>query len=286
MQTILASLIDNTMRDENAVVNSIRELVQEAILCGLGRGGFFNEAAFHGGTSLRIFHGLDRFSEDLDFCLLDPSKEFDLDKYRVYIEHELQALGLDMEVITKGADGPRPISGGKVKGNMRDIMRICGFDDETVHRMNPGTKLYIKFDIDTDTPPGFGIDHVYRTYPFCYPATLLDLPSLFAGKIGAVLTRQYHNRVKGRDLYDFQWYIENGVRLNVGYLRSNLLRGGFISESDPFDREVVVEMLRKRFETLDFESAIDDVSRFIKDDSALYNWTPEYFIGLSNRLLT
>lgn len=139
MQTMLASLIDTSMKDENTIVNSIRELVQEAILCGLGRGGFFDEAAFHGGTSLRIFHGLDRFSENLDFCLLDPSKELYLDKYRTYVEHELQALGLDMEIITKGSDGPRPISGGKVKGNMRDIMRVCGFDEDTVHRMNPGT---------------------------------------------------------------------------------------------------------------------------------------------------
>lgn len=274
------------MRDENTIVNNIRELVQEAILCGLGRGRFFDVAAFHGGTSLRIFHGLGRFSEDLDFCLLNPSKELELDRYRTYVEHELQALGLDMEVITQSNDGPRPISGGKVKGNMRDIMRVCGFEEETVHRMNPGTKLYIKFDIDTDTPQGFGIEHVYRTYPFCYPATLLDLPSLFAGKVGAVLTRQYHNRVKGRDLYDFQWYIENGARLNIDYLRSNLLRSDFISRNDPFDRDAIIRMLRERFETLDFQSAIDDVSRFVKDDSQLHDWTPEYFIGLSNKLLT
>ena len=81
--------------------NAIKEIVQEVVLCGLSRGGFFKEAAFYGGTALRIFYGLDRFSEDLDFSLVSQNLNFDLTKYFSYIENETKSLGLNFSVIEK-----------------------------------------------------------------------------------------------------------------------------------------------------------------------------------------
>ena len=57
---------------------ALREILQEIVLLGLYDSGFFNHAAFYGGTALRILHKLPRFSEDLDFSLLEPNPDFDL----------------------------------------------------------------------------------------------------------------------------------------------------------------------------------------------------------------
>ncbi|MFA7019139.1 MAG: nucleotidyl transferase AbiEii/AbiGii toxin family protein, partial [Sphaerochaetaceae bacterium] len=64
----------------------------------MGRTDFFNHAAFQGGTCLRIFHGLNRFSEDLDFTLLEPNPEFAWQEYLEQVISDVASFGYEMEV--------------------------------------------------------------------------------------------------------------------------------------------------------------------------------------------
>lgn len=122
MNSVLNSMlakydIKNTI-DE---INAIKEIIQEIVICGLSRGGFFNEAAFYGGTALRIFYGLNRFSEDLDFALLKPNRDFDLSKYFPFIEKEVKAYGLNLDIITKEKTKDSNIFSAFLKGEQKNI---------------------------------------------------------------------------------------------------------------------------------------------------------------------
>ena len=86
MNNIIKQMLDKyEPKNINDEINALKEIIQEIVLSGLSRGNFFNDAAFYGGTALRIFYNLDRFSEDLDFALINPNKNFDLSKYFKFI---------------------------------------------------------------------------------------------------------------------------------------------------------------------------------------------------------
>jgi predicted nucleotidyltransferase component of viral defense system len=82
----------NDPRDEE---NALKEIIQKICLRALQREGFFTKAAFYGGTALRIMYGLQRFSEDLDFCLENPDPEFRWTVYKKAVETELKTYGFD-----------------------------------------------------------------------------------------------------------------------------------------------------------------------------------------------
>ncbi|AMK13109.1 hypothetical protein AUP07_0049 [methanogenic archaeon mixed culture ISO4-G1] len=277
----LTSITGKHFSNPTLAVNSAREIMQEIVLCGLYRANFFNHVAFHGGTSLRLFHGLDRFSEDLDFCIVDDGFEVNFDKISSYVENEIKSFGLDYSITkVKGPDAF--IQGCYVEGNAVDTLREMGYSDEELTLIHPRTKLKVKMDVDRNTPKGFRLDHLYKGYPFQYGITLLDIHSLFAGKTSAVITRHWKNRVKGRDLYDFEWYINNKIPVNMDYLESNLVREGLVQESE-LDRDMLLELLANRFNALDYKSALSDLSMFVQNVPD--NWCPEHFIELSKDIL-
>lgn len=280
MKTVLEQMLDTyetrTIEDKK---NALKEVVQEAALCGLSRAGFFKSAAFYGGTALRIFYGLDRFSEDLDFSLTAPDADFQLKRYFSGLESELASLGLNFSIKEKQKTADSAVKSAFLKGNTREhILSVYGLQSVGIG----ATELIkIKFEIDTDPPSDARFENKYRLLPTPYQVKLYDMPSLFAGKIHAVLCRAWKSRVKGRDLYDYVFYLARKTKVNLPHLKARLVASGIMNEGDAFDREKLVSMLNDRFESIDFEQAKQDVLPFVKNASALDLWSAEMFKGIT-----
>jgi predicted nucleotidyltransferase component of viral defense system len=248
---------------------ALREVMQEIALAGLNRGGFFEHAAFYGGTCLRVFYELPRYSEDLDFSLLRVDPEFSLEPYFKAVREEFSALGIDVEVSTKIKSAASQIESAFVKNNTRI------FD---IH-LQDKRQIKIKFEVDTQPPLGFVTEEKLLLQPFSFYVKCFSLQDLYAGKMHALLYRQWKNRVKGRDWYDFEWYVRRGVLLNLAHFTQRARQSGGLSEItlSEFDFKA---MLRKKIESLDVSSAKKDIERFILDPRALDIWSQAYFLQL------
>ena len=260
--------------------NAIKEIIQEIALAGLSRGGFFDKAAFYGGTCLRIFHGLNRFSEDLDFALLAKDHDFKLDDYFPALEKEFKSYGIDISVEPKKKDEDADVQSAFLKGNTLMLMMSFFPKSEDAKRVVSNQKIKIKFEIDVDNPSGGITEYKYRMLPAPYEIQVFDEPTLFAGKIHAIICREYKRHVKGRDYYDYLFYIGKGSKFNIQYLENKLKNtGGKIDDSETLTLEKVKELLKDRFLTVDYESAKEDVSNFISDKDSLNLWKKELFLS-------
>ena len=220
--------------------------MQEVALQGLSRSNFFSKAAFYGGTALRIFYGLPRYSEDLDFSLEQPDSTFDLAAYLSYVEKELKAYNFSMTVRKKEKTRESAIQSAFIKGNtVQNILEITS-DDASVYGVNPNALVKIKFEIDTNPPEGAGYQYMTAINPANYRVRLYDMPSLFAGKIHAVLCRDYKHRVKGRDFYDYIWYLKNGCTVNVFHLQKRMEQSGKWNPEEELTMEKLKELLEER----------------------------------------
>ncbi len=284
MQQILNQMLKKyeirTLQDKK---NAIKEVVQEIVLCGLSRSGFFKDVAFYGGTALRIFYGLDRFSEDLDFALITPNPNFDLTKYFLYIENETKSLGLNFTVIEKEKSVDSNIKSAFLKGNTKEHI-MTFYEKENINNINKDELIKIKFEVDINSP----IDATYETkfglLPSPYQVKLYDLPSLFAGKIHACLCRNWKSRVKGRDFYDYVFFLSIRAKVNLKNLKAKLVQSNFINDDYDLTIENLKLLLNERFENMNFEEAKKDVLPFIKDQSKLNLWSKEFFIEITKNL--
>lgn len=285
MQTVLSQMLEkykiNNLDDGK---NALKEVIQEVALCGLSRAGFFKDAAFYGGTALRIFYGLDRFSEDLDFSLLSPNPQFDLKKYFSVLEKEINSLGLHFTVEEKEKSTDSNIKSAFLKGNTKEHVLTFYNDIDGLKNINPYEVIKIKFEVDTNPPPYAAFENKYGLLPYPYQVKLYDLPSLFAGKIHAVICRAWGNRVKGRDLYDYVFYLAKGATVNLPHLKARLVDSGFIQSNFDLTGDSVKQILNKRFAEIDFEQAKQDVIPFIKDKSWLDLWCAGFFKDATMRL--
>lgn len=264
--------------------NAMKEIIQEIVLCGLSKAGFFKTAAFYGGTALRIFYGLDRFSEDLDFSLMNADPSFNLPSYFPVLEREVKSFGLNMEVQNREKTKESPVKSAFLKGSTKEHLLLF-YGDRKMADTVPGNELIkIKFEIDTEPPLLASFEHRYRLLPSPYEITLYDLPSLFAGKIHAVLCRAWQTRIKGRDLYDYVFYLSKGAGVNLGHLRERMIQSGFIQRSSSCTIEDVREMLCTRFDNIDYRQAKEDVVPFIKDTEVLNLWNAEFFREITRNL--
>ena len=265
-------------------INALKEIIQEIVLLGLSRSGFFDKAAFYGGTALRIFYKLDRFSEDLDFALISPNNDFDLSKYFRYIEKELKAYGLNMEVNTKQKSTSSNITSAFVKGDtLEHILKF--FPNEENHNYDHILKkIKIKFEVDINPPSGATYEDVYKLLPSPHQIKLYDKESLFASKIHAILCRNWKTRTKGRDLYDYIFFIANNTKVNLELLKNKLIASKYIDTNSKFDINILKELLIKKFEIIDYEEAKDDVIPFIKNVESLSMWNKEFFISITEKL--
>lgn len=264
--------------------NAIKEVVQELVLCGLSRAGFFKTAAFYGGTALRLFCGLDRFSEDLDFSLKTADPLFDLAAYRPTLEKEIRSYGLDFKMETKAKTAKSDIKSAFIKGNTKEHLLIFYPDEKLADTFNINELIKVKIEVDTNPPDFAGFELQYRLLPLPYEITLYDTPSLFAGKIHAVLCRGWKNRVKGRDLYDYVFYLSKGSSVNLAHLTARLAQTGHLLENEKMTVEDIKTMLCKRFAAIDYVQAKRDVEPFIKNPAALDIWSAEFFASITQNL--
>lgn len=283
MQTILTQMLEQyqtkTLTEKK---NAIKEVVQEIALCGLSRADFFKHVAFYGGTALRIFYGLDRFSEDLDFSLISPNPDFDLKPYFNGLKTELASVGLKFSIEEKIKSVDSDIKSAFLKGNTKEhIVSIYGLQDINI---NPSEIIKIKFEVDTNPPAFASFENKYRLLPSPYQVKLFDMPSLFAGKVHAVICRTWKNRVKGRDLYDYIFYLSHRSKINLPHLKARLVDSGVLKDDDTFTIETLRTMLNERFEAIDYESAKQDILPFITDANKLDLWSKEFFIDISKNL--
>lgn len=264
--------------------NAIKEIVQEVVLSGLSRGGFFKEAAFYGGTALRIFYGLDRFSEDLDFSLIAQNPNFDITKYFPYIENETKSLGLDFSVKEKSKSFDSNIKSAFVKGSTKEHILTFYKNNKDAKFINKDEVIRIKFEVDVNPPVGATYETKFGLLPSPYQVRLYDLPSLFAWKIHACLCRNWQSRVKGRDFYDYVFFLSIGAKVNFANLKSKLVQSKFISEDYDLTIDNLKLLLNKRFENLNFEQAKEDILPFVRDKSKLDLWSEEFFKAITKNL--
>ena len=264
--------------------NAMKEIMQEIVLCGLSRAGFFKEAAFYGGTALRIFYGLDRFSEDLDFSLEQINLDFDLCSYFPMLEKEVKAFGLNVEIQEKEKTKDSNIRSAFLKGNTKEHLLLFYADERLVGTVDKNEVVKIKFEVDTNPPAFATYEHKYRLLPVPYEIRLYDMPSLFAGKIHAVICRGWQSRIKGRDLYDYIFYLSKAVTVNQKHLRARLIDSGYISENQECTLEEIKTMLKNRFDSIDFLQARKDVEPFIRDTSVLDIWSSDFFKQITEGL--
>lgn len=252
---------------------ALREVMQEIALAGLNRAGFFEQAAFYGGTCLRIFHGLPRFSEDLDFSLLQPDAGFSLQPYFKAVIAEFKALGLDVDITTKQKTADSQIESAFLKNNTQ-VFNLS---------INSTRKVKIKFEVDTLPPLGFATEEKLLLQPFSFYVKCFALPDLFAGKLHALLFRQWKNRVKGRDWFDFEWYVRHAITPHLAHFAQRAYESGDIPQPLISNAELQTR-LQQRIKAVDFEAAKRDVVKFIPEPHALAIWSQDYFLQLAQKL--
>lgn len=246
--------------------NATYEVMQQVALAGLQRGGFFEKAAFYGGTCLRIFHGLGRYSEDMDFTLLKEDPSFNIENYFPAIIAEFKALGRDV-VITK-----------KEKRNFGKVESAFLKDDTHVYNLAFQTEksLKIKIEVDTQPPLGFQTEQKLLLQPFSFMTRCVTLPDLFAGKMHALVFRKWGHRIKGRDWYDFEWYVRNGIPLDFDHFRQRAID----FNGEDLNKEDFLKLLTERLSAADIKSVKNDVVSFVKNPSELDIWSNDYFVQL------
>ncbi len=261
----------------------VREILQETALLGLERHGFFEKAAFYGGTALRILYGLDRFSEDLDFTLLRPDKAFDFAPFLEGMRKEIASFGFDMEVSIKTKNVETSVISAFLKMNTIQIFLAIG-SERAPKMVHPDEKIQIKLEVDIDPPSHFRVENRLVLNPVSFYVSTLHKSDLFAGKMHAVLYRAWKGRVKGRDWYDLEWYIRNKIPLNPRYLEACMRQAGNLDPHESLDKNKVIEMLNARIQKIDWASAKADMRTFIVDPERLNIWSSDYFIDLSKHL--
>lgn len=264
--------------------NAMKEIIQEIVLCGLSRAGFFNRAAFYGGTALRIFYGLNRFSEDLDFSLTSPEPDFDLSSYFPVLKKEVTSWGLNVDISLKEKNTDSAIRSAFLKGNTMEHMLVFYASESLKSGISRDEVIKIKFEVDTMPPEGAGYENKYRLLPSPYEVKMYDMPSLFAGKVHAVICRAWKQRVKGRDLYDYIFYLSRNASLNLPHLKARLVQSGAWDPEKDLSIEDTRDLLFSRFDSIDFENAKNDVRPFIRDTDSLNIWSADFFKQITSNL--
>ncbi|MDH3068093.1 nucleotidyl transferase AbiEii/AbiGii toxin family protein [Akkermansia sp. N21169] len=257
--------------NDNDRLNAVHEIMQQVALGGLYNGGFFNKAAFYGGTCLRIFHGLDRFSEDMDFSLLAPDPGFRLDPYFDAITAEFAALGQSIDITTKEKTAQSTIQSAFLKSDTAQYDIHLGRD----------RKIKIKIEVDTTPPLGFSTEQKLLLQPFSFYTNCFTLPDLFAGKMHALIYRSWKNRVKGRDWYDFEWYVRKNVAMDFKHFCERAYQFGS-EEPGRLTPDRFRAILKDKIKETDIRQVKDDVMPFIKEQNKLNIWSTEYFLQLAD----
>ncbi|GHT30322.1 hypothetical protein AGMMS49574_09720 [Bacteroidia bacterium] len=268
--SILARYLPTTKVEEQ---NVIHEVMQQTALAGLYHGGFFNHAAFYGGTCLRIFYGLERFSEDMDFSLLQPNENFHLENYFDAITAEFHSLGWEITITRKEKKTQTNVESAFLKDNT-EIYNLAFTTEKSIK---------IKIEVNTQPPLGFSTEHKLLMLPFSFMVRCYTLPDLYAGKMHALLFRAWKSRVKGRDWYDFEWYVRNSTKLNFKHLQQRTEQINAIKAED-FTLEIFKNLLKDKILKTDINLVKNDIRPFIKNASEMDIWSADYFLQLVDKI--
>lgn len=264
----MLSAYDRTTEQQKR--NAIFEVNQQIILAGLYNGGFFNEAAFYGGTCLRIFHGLQRFSEDMDFSLLAPNEDFDFTKYFQPIIDQFALVDRNVEIKKKDKKNFGKVESAFLKDNT-DVYDITFQTEKSIK---------IKIEVDTQPPMSFHTEQKLLLLPESFMTRCFTLPCLYAGKMHALVYRAWKNRVKGRDWYDFEWYVRHNVPLNLTHLHERALQ----FNNEDITKESFLEKLNEHLATTDINQVKADVLPFIRNPKEMAIWSNDYFLQLAQMI--
>jgi len=253
--------------------NATCEVMQQITLAGLYRGSFFDRAAFYGGTCLRIFYGLQRFSEDMDFSLLQVDEHFSLEHYFDPIIAEFKALGKEITIKKKAKTTQTNVESAFLKENT-SIYNL---------QFTTEKQIKIKIEVDTKPPPDFRTEHKLLLLPFSFMTRCYSLSDLYAGKMSAFLFRNWRNRVKGRDWYDFEWYVRNDIPLNLNHFKRRAAQINALGDKE-FTQDIFKKKLREKIEKTDIGAVKNDVRPFLKTPQVIEIWSTAYFLQLVDRV--
>jgi len=281
----LANLLENydlkTLDDYEV---ALKEIVQQLALLGLWRSKFYEHAAFYGGTALRLLYGLRRFSEDLDFSLLASKEDFDFLPHLKAVEKEIESFGFEFSVEQKRKAIHSQVESAFIKGNTRINLLCIQARENIVKGFQQNRKIKIKLELDTDPPPGAQYEVKTLLTPIPYWVKTFSQPDLFAGKMHAVLCRQWKSRVKGRDFYDLVWFLGRKIPCRIGYLTEKMVQTGHWKRGDTLAKGILLELLENRFKSVDLEQVKRDVRPFVKDEQELALWSEEFFLTITEDL--
>lgn len=259
-------------------INALKEITQEIALMALSKADFFKYAEFHGGTALRILHGMQRFSEDLDFALLKPSDVFDLAKYIETMSRDFEAYGYQVWITERK---------NVAKTVQKQFLKIDSLGSELnlIYPVNRAErKIKIKFELDTNPPAGANVEIEYLTFPLAFSVLARDLPSQFSGKLHAILCRSFD---KGRDWYDFVWFVGNSVKINYKLLKNAIYQQGpWAGKNIHIDHHWVIATLRKIIPTKNWVALTQDISPLLRsmEQDSVKIWSTEFFLKMTERL--
>lgn len=262
--------------------NALKEIIQKICLVGLHRKDFFEKAAFYGGTALRIIYKLERFSEDLDFCLDEKDPEFRWIDYKLAVEQELKTYGFDASFESKKEDSISAVGSAFVKqSTLKGLILIDAKSKSSQQEL-----VKVRLEIDKSNPKGATYASPIIMQPEVIQIKTLDEPSLFAGKMHAIIARQYNNNVKGRDYFDLLFYLKRGVKINLIYLENKLKDSGHLEASGVLTEARLRGIYLEKIASVDFKQAVNDVSPYIsaKQKDSLKSWSVSFFSALAPQL--
>jgi len=257
-------ILSASAEKHGSMVNATRELMQIFTLAALNRGGFFENAAFYGGTCQRIFYGLDRYSEDLDFSLLSKYENFSFSEYIRFIEDEFALAGIKVTVSSKRKNTDTFIQTAYLTTNELD------------------SKIKIKIEIDTYPPPCFDTEYKLLMQPYSFYTRCYTLSSSFAGKMHALLYRSWRDRIKGRDWYDFEWYVRKGTAIDLKHFNERVHQ--FEKLKIVFTGESLRSFLKEKILSTDIDLAKKDILPFINNTEKLDIWDRSYFLQVADQM--
>lgn len=269
--------LEDTMR-------ALREIMQEIALLGLWRSKFFENAAFYGGTAMRVLYGLDRFSEDLDFSLIKPIPGFDIAKYLAALQKELEAFGFDVRVAQRKKALKSAVQSAFLKANTLNQLLVIETAEEILREVPRGQVLKIKLEVDTDPPSGFSTETKYLLQPIPFAVRVFALPDLFAGKMHAILCRKWKTRVKGRDWYDLVWYAANHPQLHLSHLEQRMRQSGHWKNTKALSVASFKTLMLNAIEHLSVDQARREVEPFVRNPESLKIWSRDFFKDVASRI--
>lgn len=280
------SMLDSyTCRSREDYVNAMREILQNLALLGLWRSKFFEHAAFYGGTALRVLHGLDRYSEDLDFSLLRPNVSFSLGAYGEALQREISSFGFQVTFSRKPKGQTSAIESAFLKANTyRELIEVRA-PAALLRGLHSDRSLKVRLEVDTDPPMGFETESQYVLLPIPFTVRAYCLPDLLAGKLHAVLCRKWKTRVKGRDWYDLVWYAGHHPRVRLVHLEARMRQSGDYRERSVMTPARLQALLHDAIQSLDVEKARREVSPFVRDPRALEAWSADLFHEIVGRIV-